>query len=182
MEALLVIDVQKDYFRGGKMELAGSIEAAERICTLVSLFRKKGSPVIHVQHISVRPGASFFAPGTEGVEFHERVLPMEGEKVFRKNYPNAFRETGLEDYCREMGIGRVVIVGMMTHMCIDATVRAAFDLGFECILLGDCCATRDLTWGGRTVMAGDVQASFLASVNGTFAKVLDSEGFIASRI
>lgn len=180
MEALLVIDVQKDYFRGGKMELSGSIEAAERICKLISLFRKKGSPVIHVQHISVRPGASFFVPGTEGVEIHESVQPLEDEKVFRKHYPNAFRETGLEGYLKEKGIGRIVAVGMMTHMCVDSTVRAAFDLGFECILPGDCCATRDLAWEGRAVSAKEVQSAFLAALDGTFAKVLDSERIIAS--
>jgi len=178
LEALLVIDVQKDYFRGGKMELSGSIEAAERICKLVSLFRKKGSPVIHVQHISVRPGASFFVPGTEGVEIHESVQPLEDEKVFRKHYPNAFRETGLGNYLKEKGIGRIVAVGMMTHMCVDSTVRAAFDLGFECILPGDCCATRDLAWEGREISAKEVQSSFLAALDGTFARVCGSEELI----
>lgn len=180
MEALLVIDVQKDYFRGGKMELSGSIEAAEKICRLVSLFRKKGSPVIHVQHISVRPGASFFVPGTEGVEIHENVQPLEDEMVFRKHYPNAFRETGLEGFLREKEIDSLVVVGMMTHMCVDSTVRAAFDLGFACILPRDCCATRDLAWEGRAVSAKEVQSSFLAALDGTFARVLDSEGLITS--
>jgi nicotinamidase-related amidase len=61
---------------------------------------------------------------------------------------------------------------MMTHMCIDTTVRAASDLGFACTVVGDATATKDLTHGNVTVPAAHVQAAYLAGLNGLFAKVI----------
>jgi nicotinamidase-related amidase len=169
--ALLIIDIQNDYFPGGAMELAGSTEAGELAGKLLDAFRGKSLPVIHVQHISTRPGASFFVPGTRGVEIHPCVAPRDGEMLVRKNFPNSFRDTPLLQHLRDKGITRLVIAGMMTQMCIDTTVRAAADLGFDCTLAHDACATRDLSFGGVTVPAASVQAAFLAALNGLFAKL-----------
>ncbi|HSA15787.1 MAG TPA: cysteine hydrolase family protein [Spirochaetota bacterium] len=173
--ALLVIDVQNDYFPGGRMELHGSVEAGEKIGDLMRIFRKRSLPVVHVQHVSVRPGAAFFLPGTSGVEFHDSVKPLAGEKIFVKNYPNSFRDTGLDAYLKENGVSRLVVAGMMTHLCVDTTVRAAFDLGYGCIVAGDCCATRALKINGAEVTAENVQNSFLAALNGIFAKVMTKD-------
>lgn len=169
--ALLVIDIQNDYFPGGAMELVGSSEAAARAAKLIEAFRGKGLPVIHVQHIATRPGASFFVPGTIGVEIHPSVAPREGETIIRKNFPNSFRDTPLLQHLRDNQITRLVVAGMMTHMCIDSTVRAAGDLGFECVLAHDACATRALSFGGTTVPAETVHAAFLAALNGLFARL-----------
>lgn len=169
--ALLVIDIQNDYFPGGAMELAGSVEAAARAGKLIEAFRGKPLPVIHVQHIATRPGASFFVPGTTGVEIHPSVAPRGGETIIRKNFPNSFRDTPLLQHLRDNQITRLVVAGMMTHMCIDSTVRAAGDLGFECVLAHDACATRALSFGGTTVPAATVHAAFLAALNGLFARV-----------
>jgi len=170
--ALLLVDIQNDYFPDGKMELSASPEAGENARRLLLAFRKSGLPVVHIQHLSVRPGSSFFLPNTEGVKIHTSVTPIEGEAVFQKNYPNSFRQTPLLDHLRQDGITRLTIAGMMTHMCIDTTVRAAFDLGFDCCLAHDACATKSLSFAGFTVPAGQVQTSFLASLNGLFARVL----------
>ena len=168
--ALLLIDIQNDYFPGGAMELVGSHEAGQRAAMLLTAFRSKGLPAIHVQHISTRPGATFFLPDTRGVEIHECVAPQTGETVIRKHFPNSFRETALLDQLRGRRIDTLVIGGMMTHMCVDTTVRAAFDLGFASQLAHDACATRDLAFGGRTVAAADVHAAFVAALNGLFAR------------
>lgn len=173
--ALLIIDVQRDYFPKGKMELTGSLEASLKIRALLEHFRKTGKPVVHVQHISIRPGATFFLPETPGIEFHENVTPKQGEKIFVKYFPNSFRETGLGDYLKENQISKLVITGMMTHMCVDTTVRAAFDFGYECLVAGDCCATRTLSYKDKKIEADSVQNSFLAALNGVFAKVLTKE-------
>lgn len=173
--ALLIIDIQNDYFPGGAMELAGSIEAGARAAKLLEAFRGKGLPVIHVQHISTRPGASFFVPGTRGVEIHPSVSPQTGETIIQKNFPNSFRGTPLLQHLREKGITRLVVAGMMTQMCVDSTVRAAADLGFECLLAHDACATRDLSFGGVAVPAASVHAAFLAALNGLFAKVQSAD-------
>jgi len=169
--ALLLIDIQNDYFPGGAMELVGSSEAEEQARKLLEAFRSKALPVIHVQHIATRPGASFFVPGTAGVEIRPCVAPREGETLIRKNFPNSFRDTSLLQHLRDNKITRLVIAGMMTHMCIDSTVRAAGDLGFECLLAHDACATRALPFSGTTVPAETVHAAFLAALNGLFAKV-----------
>ncbi len=92
-----------------------------------------------------------------------------------KHYPNAFRETGLLEHLRRKGIERLVVMGMMTHMCIDTTTRAAADLGFECTLVHDACATRDLAFGRKVVGATEVQTAFVAALNGLFAKVQSSD-------
>lgn len=169
--ALLLIDIQNDYFPGGAMELNGSEQAGVHAGTLLAAFRGRDLPVIHVQHVSTRSGATFFVPGTPGVEIHPGVAPRDGETVVRKHFPNSFRDTPLLQHLRERQITRLVIAGMMTHMCIDTTVRAAADLGFECVLAHDACATRALSFDGVTVAAESVQAAFLAALNGLFAKL-----------
>jgi nicotinamidase-related amidase len=174
-QALLFVDIQNDYFPGGAMELAGTAEAGNRAGELLRAFRGKSLPVIHIQHISIRPGAAFFLPHTKGAQIHESVAPIEGETVFQKHFPNSFRETPLLEHLRQRQISRLVIAGMMTHMCIDTTVRAAADLGFQCLLAHDACATRSLSFGGTTVAAEQVQAAFLAALNGSFAKVLSAQ-------
>ena len=169
--ALLLIDIQNDYFPGGAMELAGANEAGANAGKLLAAFRGKSLPVIHIQHVSIRPGATFFLPGTKGMEIHESVRPVEGETIFQKNFPNAFRQTPLLEHLRGTGITNLVIAGMMTHMCVDTSTRAAADHGFACSLAQDACATRALTFDGVQVTAGNVQAAYLAALNGAFAKV-----------
>jgi len=171
-QALLLIDIQNDYFPGGAMELVGSPTAGANAGKLLGSFRERNLPIIHIQHISTRQGATFFLPNTNGVLIHETVAPKAGEPVFQKNYPNSFRETPLLEYLRSRHITQLVIAGMMTQMCIDTTTRAAVDLGFQCTLAGDACATRNLSFGGMTVSAENVQIAFLAALNGLFAKVL----------
>lgn len=178
-QALLLIDIQKDYFPGGTMELVESPAAAAQAGKLLRAFRQESLPVIHIQHISTRAGATFFLPGTDGVQIHESVAPIKGEPVFQKSYPNSFRETPLLAYLREHQISRLVVAGMMTHMCIDTTLRAAADLGFQCVLAHDACATRALSFSGVTVSARSVQTSFLAALNGLFARVLSAEEICA---
>ena len=174
-QALLLIDIQNDYFPGGAMELEGSAPAAAQAGKLLQAFRQKELSVIHIQHISTRPGATFFLPNTAGVQIHESVAPNSGEAVFQKHYPNSFRETRLLEHLRENQISQLVIAGMMTHMCVDTTSRAATDLGFQCVLAHDACATKALSFNGATVSAQSVQTAFLAALNGLFAKVLSVE-------
>ena len=175
MKALVLIDIQNDYFPSGEMKLAGSEQAAQHAGRLLASFRAKKAPVFHVQHISMHPGATFFLPGTNGANIHASVLPLKGEVVVTKHYPNAFHETTLLRQLRESAIDTLVFAGMMTHMCVDTAVRAAFDLGFTCLVAHDACATRDLTFGDKTVSAENVQAAYMAALSWIFAKVEDTE-------
>jgi nicotinamidase-related amidase len=171
---LLLIDIQNDYFQGGAMTLTGMEHAADNAAAVLEYFRTAGQPVFHVQHISIRPAAGFFLPDTAGVEINERVRPRTGESLTRKNYPNAFRATALADTLHAAAVDELVIVGAMSHMCIDATTRAAFDLGFTCQVVADACATRDLAFGGRTVAAADVHAAYMAALASVYATVIDT--------
>ena len=169
--ALVLIDLQNDYFPGGAMELVGAEDAVNQAQILLRAFRARGLPMFHIQHVSKRPGATFFLPGTRGVDIHAAVQPATGEPVITKHFPSAFRETRLLDELKSASVSRLVLAGMMTHMCVDTTVRAAADLGFECVLAEDACATKALQFSGRQVDAQQVQLAYLAALNGAFAKV-----------
>jgi nicotinamidase-related amidase len=172
--ALLVIDIQNDYFPDGRMELEGAEAAAAKAAIALQRFREKGEPVFHVRHLSTRPGATFFIPGTSGAEIHAAVRPQPGERVIEKNFPNSFRATALEQALKDAGVKELVVAGMMTHMCVDASVRQAADLGYPVTLLGDACATRAQRYGGETIPARQVHAAFLAALNGFYAKVIQT--------
>ena len=171
MKALLLVDIQNDYFPGGKMELCGPLKAAANARKALEAFRAQKLPVIHIRHISTRPGSTFFLPDTTGSEIHSSVEPLKTERVLIKQFPNSFRETGLDALLKEQGIKELTVCGMMTHMCIDTTVRAAFDLGYKVTLLADATATRDLKLGDSTVPAGQVQSSFLAALAPLFCRL-----------
>ncbi|MBN2002262.1 MAG: cysteine hydrolase [Anaerolineae bacterium] len=176
---LLLIDIQNDYFPGGKMELVGSDAAGQVTGRLLAFFRQNRLPIVHIQHLAIRPGATFFIPQTPGADFHPSVQPLDGETVIQKHYPNSFRETPLLAQLQQLGVQQLVVAGMMTHMCLDAGVRAATDYGFACRVVRDACATRDLKLDDRVVAAADVHAAFLAALNGTYGRVLPADAVIA---
>jgi nicotinamidase-related amidase len=176
--ALLIIDIQNDYFPGGKMELVEPLAAARKAFGLLQCFREHGGHHVHIQHIATRPGATFFLPGDRGTDIHDSVAHFEGEPLVQKHYPNSFRETELLDLLRGWGIARLVICGMMTHMCVDATTRAGADLGFEVIVAADACAARDLSFDGTTIPAAHVHKAFLAALK-SYGQVLATEDILA---
>ena len=169
--ALLLVDIQKEYFPGGAMPLEGPVEAAVQAQKLLAYFRYNHLPAIFIQHVSLDPEATSFRPGSPGISLDSSIRPLPGEPVVRKHHPNSFRDTNLQELLRTAEVSRLVICGMMTHMCIDATTRAACDYGFECIVAADACATRDLPFAGETLPAVMVQRAFLAALNGTYAEV-----------
>ena len=169
--ALIIVDIQNDYFQKGTMTLVEPDKASENAKLVLEQFRKEKFPIIHIQHIATQTSATFFLPNTEGAKIHSNVQPLGAEKVIVKHYPNSFRETELLTYLKTNNITDLTICGMMTHMCIDATTRAAYDLGFKCIVVGDACATKDLNLNGETVKAKDVQIAFLSALDGTYADV-----------
>ncbi|MDD3919618.1 MAG: cysteine hydrolase family protein [Eubacteriales bacterium] len=177
-QALIIIDIQNDYFPGGKWTLFGADEALEKAQQILARFRTDGLPVFFIQHIAA-PGDTFFEPDTPGVLLHSALLPQERETVVVKHYPSSFRETVLLEELQKCGAHELVFCGMMTHMCVDTTVRAASDLGFSNILIADACATRSLTWNGQEASAPAVQAAYFAALNGSFARVISASEYLA---
>lgn len=176
--ALLVIDIQKDYFPGGKFPLVEPLAAARKAYQLLQCFREHGGFHIHVQHISLKPDAKFFIRGDEGSDIHDAVAHFEGEPIVYKHYPNSFRETNLLEMLKAQGVERVIVTGMMTHMCVDATARAAADFGFQVWVAEDACATRDLEYNGTLIFADHVHKAFLAALK-SYGQVMTSEQVIA---
>jgi nicotinamidase-related amidase len=176
--ALLIIDIQKDYFPGGKMELAEPLKAAEKAYMLLQCFREHGGHHVHIQHVAIKPDATFFISGDRGTDIHDAVAHFEGEPIVQKHYPNSFRETALLEILKGWGTERVVICGMMTHMCVDATARAAGDFGFQVLVAEDACATKDLKYGATIIPAEHVHKAFLAALK-SYGQVMTSEQIIA---
>jgi nicotinamidase-related amidase len=174
-QGLLLVDIQNDYFPGGAMELAEMAAAAAKAGRLLAKFRAGAGPVYFVQHLAIRPGATFFRPGTAGAEIHASVAPLPGESVIVKHFPNSFRETGLVERLHRDGVEQLIIAGAMSHMCIDATARAAFDFGFHCTVVEDACASRDLEFKGEKIKAGEVHGAFMAALKMVYAEVLTME-------
>ena len=165
--ALLIVDVQEFYFPDGAMPLENPEEASRNCKTLLKRFRDEDRTVIHIAHNA-----------SKGAAFHPDVTPREGEKVVVKDEVSAFNGTELLQFLQENQINRLVICGMQTHMCVEAAVRAAYDLGFECVLVRDACATRALTFGDHTIVASDVHDATLSALEGTYARVVDTETFL----
>ncbi|HEY9606477.1 MAG TPA: cysteine hydrolase family protein [Allocoleopsis sp.] len=177
---LVLIDIQNDYFPGGKFELEGSIEASIKTQKLLAFFRQNQFSIFHVQHISIRQGAKFFFPNTEGVKIHSHVQPYADELVISKHHPNSFRDSLLKFHLQQANINHLVICGMMTHMAVDATVRAAYDEGFKSTVIADACATKSLAFRDMTVLAAQVHAASLATLSYLYATVQTADEFIAA--
>jgi nicotinamidase-related amidase len=178
--ALIVIDVQNDYFPGGRWELPGMDSAADNVARLLAAVRSRGDIVIHVRHEFPTADAPFFAPGSSGAEIHSKVRNLSGEAVIVKNQINAFRDTDLKQRLDDQGVQEVVVCGAMSHMCVDAAVRAAVDLGYRCTVIHDACATRAQEFQGLQVPAEQVHAAFMAALAFGYAQSLSTAEFLAN--
>ncbi|MFZ3407739.1 cysteine hydrolase family protein [Vibrio chagasii] len=172
--ALLLIDFQNDYFpsyEGAKWALSETEKAAEKGAQLLETFRNKKRPIIHVRHEFPTNEAPFFLPHSDGAQIHSSVAPLQGEPVIVKQQINSFRDTELDKVLKEQGVERLIIVGAMSHMCIDAVTRAATDLGYECHVAHDACTTLDMEFNGVKVPAAHVHAAFMAALSFGYSNV-----------
>ena len=165
--ALLLIDVQEFYFPGGRMQLENADMAGMNAGLLLDQFRNVGFPVYHVRHN--------FEPGGD---IHEDVKPIEGEMIISKDEVNAFNGSELKAFLEDNEITQVVLVGMQTYMCLEGTTRAAYDMGYDCIVIGDACATKDLEYGNTVIKAADVHYATLITLE-SYAKVITTQEFLA---
>jgi nicotinamidase-related amidase len=178
--ALIVIDVQNDYFPNGRWELHQMHAAADNVGTLLQHFRQAGAPVIHIRHEFTSDDAPFFAPGSEGAAIHPKAAPLAGEPVLLKHYINSFRETPLQEILQREGVGHVVICGAMSHMCVDACTRASNDFGYRVTVVHDACASRPLSFNGVEVPAEHAHAAFMAALGFAYAEMKSTAQFVAA--
>lgn len=174
---LLLIDVQKGFDEpvwGNRNNLS----AEQNIARLLEAWRTSHRPVFHVQHLSLSPNSPL-APNRSGCAIKEAVTPQEGERLFQKHVNSAFIGTDLEQQLREHGYQTLVIVGLTTPHCVSTTTRMAGNLGFETWLVADATAAFDMVGhDGRKYPAEEVHAVSLATLNGEFATVVDTEAIL----
>jgi nicotinamidase-related amidase len=178
-DALVVIDIQNEYFPGGAWTLPHAERAADRAAEAIAAARAADVPVVHIRH-EEPDSTEGFVPGSPGAETHASVAPADGEHVVVKNSPNSFLETDLGEHLASVGAKRVAFCGMMTSMCVDATVRAAVDKGLTALLVDDACAAPDLEHRGTQVPADAVHAAFCAALGDELATVIGSGDFTAA--
>lgn len=172
---LILIDIQNDYFEGGKYPLIHPEQAARQAKKMLDFFREQQWPIYHIRHISIRPSAGFFISETTGAEFYKETCPVDGEEIIIKHRPDSFLGTNLKEKLDADGIETLVVCGMMTHMCIDTTVRAAAGYGYSVTLIEDACATRALEWRGTKISAEQVGSAYMAALDGSFASVVRAD-------
>ncbi|MFX3619138.1 MAG: cysteine hydrolase family protein [Sporolactobacillus sp.] len=180
-KALIVIDVQNDYFERGAFPLYQPEKALANILLLVEKYVQEGRPIYFIQHINKSKGSTFFLPDTLGVQLHSSLEPfLSSQRIYtiEKAYPNSFLQTDLQDKLRGQKINNLTICGMMTHMCVDSTTRQASDLGYPVQLISDACTTRDLSFGKTAISAINVQNAFLSALS-SFAKVESTSAFLS---
>lgn len=177
--AVLVIDLQNEYLPTGKLPLTGIAATVANAVTVIDHARVNDIPVLHVRHESTSNEAPIFKPGTDAVAIQSAVMPASGEPVIVKNFVNAFRDTDLKQQLESRGIKEVVIIGAMSHMCVDAGVRAAADMGYTVTVLHDACATLDLEFNGVTVPAAQVHAAMMAAFAFGYATVTSTQAYLA---
>ena len=178
---LLLVDIQNFYFPGGQIPLNGAEAAAKQAGHILKRFRRNGWAVFHVRHLSKKLAASPSKLDREW-EIHDVVTPLPGESVVVKHHVSSFRGTRLDELLKAAGIRHLIVAGMQTHMCLEAAVRAAADLGYRVTVVGDACATRDLEFEGTRVPAHMVHASTLATLKSGYANLITAEGFLKQKI
>ncbi len=177
-QALLIIDLQNEYLPSGKLPLVGIHEAVDKAAQILAEARKKNITVIHVRHEFIDANVPFFKPNTAAVEIQEAVAPLESETVIVKNEVNAFKGTQLKSLLDTQGVTELTIIGAMSHMCIDAAVRAAADYGYRVTVIHDACATRDLEFNGTTAPAAAVQTAMMAAFEFGYATVMSTQDYL----
>lgn len=176
--ALLLLEFQNDYFPNGRIPLEKSMEATAKAQEVLAAFRDKKKPVIHAQHISTQPNASYLLPCTKGADFYQTVQPIKGETIIKKHYPNSFKDTQLLNHLIKNQINHLVICGMISHLAVDATVRAAQDLGFTVTVLDDACAAQHLEYNHHSISPQDAHHAFMAALQSTNTNVLNADGYL----
>jgi nicotinamidase-related amidase len=168
---IVVIDAQREYV-DGLLPLSGVAPALEEIGRLLARARAANAPIIHIVHQG-RDGGPF-APGSAGVETAFPADPAPNEAVLTKRLPNAFASTDLAARVAALKRPDLILVGFMTHMCVEATARAAIDNGLKATVVASATATRDLPdpLTGAVVPAAEVQRNALAALADRFATVV----------
>lgn len=177
--AIVSVDLQNFYMPSGQLPLAGIDAAVANAARVIVAARSRGEPVIHVRH-ELLPGTPLYDADNPGDEIIAKVAPAAGEEVVVKHFPSSFRDTRLKEVLDARNIDTLVIVGAMSHMCVEAIARAAADLGYTVTVVHDACATRDLEFLGTVVPAAHVHAASMAALAFGYASVTSTADWLSA--
>lgn len=176
-QALLVIDVQNEYFTG-KLPISYPPGSFQKILAAMDAATDTGVAVIVIQHTNVAPGAATFRKGTPGWELHNEIKKRSCDLLLEKNLPGSFTGTGLPDWLRDHGIGSLTIAGYMTQMCCDTTARQAFHLGYPVIFLADATGTLSVSNDAGSIRDEDLHRAILVTQQMRFSRVMKTDDWI----
>lgn len=176
--ALVVIDVQKEYFDGA-LPITGREDSLGRICSVMDAAKKAGIPRIVIQHTMPTKDLPIFQRDSANWALHPEIASRGGELLIEKNLPGSFTGTQLEEYLCKQGIDTVVVSGYMTHMCCDTTARQAVHRGFKVEFLSDATGTLPLDNAGGKVTAEELQRSILAAQQHLLSEVVSTKDWLA---
>jgi nicotinamidase-related amidase len=176
--ALLVIDVQNEYVTGGLPIVHPPVEGSlERIGAAIDAAHAHGLPVVAVRHTEPDPAGGLFVAGTPEWELHEVVTSRAHDVVIDKTLPGSFTGTELQSWLDARGIDSLVVVGYMTHMCVDTTTRQAMHLGLDVTVLDDATGTIDVSDDLPAALVHRVELGVLGD---GFAQVTSTSDWAAS--
>lgn len=175
--ALLVIDVQNEYFTG-KMPVTYPKGSFDQILKAVDAANQNKITVILIRHEAPQNDATSFIRGSKGWEIREEIQKKEYVRIIDKNLPGSFTDTGLEDLLKEMGVDTIVICGYMTQMCCDTTARQAVHLGLSVEFLSDATGTLDIANSAGEITAEELHRAILVTQAMRFSKVISTNEWI----
>lgn len=173
--ALLVIDVQNEYFTGA-LPITHPAGHLEQILNVMDMANGK-VPTVVIQHYFPQPEMNFFKKGTPGFELHPEVAKRKHQHHIEKILPGSFTNTDLEAWLKQNNISTVTIAGYMTHMCCDTTAREAVHRGFKVEFLNDATGTLDLNNSAGKVTAEELQRAILCAQQMLLSEVIDTKTF-----
>lgn len=176
--AIVSVDLQNFYLPSGQLPLSGIDEAVANAARVIAAARAQNEPVIHVRH-ELLPDSPLYVPENPADEIIAGVSPVEGEEVVVKHHVNSFRDTRLEEVLDRQDIDTLVVVGAMSHMCVQAIARAAADMGYTVTVVHDACATRDLEFEGTVVPAAQVHAASMAALAFGYATITSTAAWLS---
>ncbi len=177
--ALLVIDVQNEYFTG-KLPVCYPADTLPNVLAAIDAAKEAGIPVVIVQHTMTSPGASAFVKGSDGWELHDALKGIEADHYVEKHLPSSFVGTDLQAWLDGNGIDTVVISGYMTQFCCDTTAKYAMHLGYNVEFLSDATATLGFENEAGRVSAEELHRAILVQQAARFSHVLPTEAWIAN--
>jgi nicotinamidase-related amidase len=177
--ALLVIDVQNEYFTG-KLPVSYPPDTLPRILAAMDAATAKNVPVVVIQHSSPQPNAPTFRKGSPEWELHPEITARPHDALIEKNLPGSFTGTNLEEWLKENGVDTLVIAGYMTQMCCDTTARQALHLGYSVEFLADATGTLDIKNAAGSVTAEELHRAILVTQQMRFSKVMSTDDWTGS--